>query len=135
MNSISEDTQKQRDSDHSDKGVNTDKSTTIDFFRCEIDRFVQERGWKPFHTPRELAIALNIEAGELLENFLFNKSEYPVKEKIESTKEEIADVFIYLISLVNSMNMDLSQTVLKKLEKNKKKYPVETFHDGFYEKR
>jgi NTP pyrophosphatase (non-canonical NTP hydrolase) len=135
MNSNHEDTQKQRDFDHLEEFITTDKSSTIDFFRCEIDRFVQERGWKPFHTPRELAIALNIEAGELLENFLFSKSDYPAENKIDSTKEEIADVFIYLISLVNSLNMDLSQTVLKKLEKNKKKYPVETFHDGFYEKR
>ena len=112
-----------------------DKIATIAFFRSEIDRFVQERGWKPFHSPRELAIALNIEAGELLENFLFNKSDYPTGDKIESTKEEIADVFIYLISLVNAMNIDLYEVVMKKLEKNKQKYPVETFHDGFYYKK
>ncbi len=135
MNSEGGDKQSVSGAHRSDVNTRDDKSLTIDFFRSEIDRFVQERGWKPFHTPRELAIALNIEAAELLEIFLFNKSEYPANDKIESLKEEIADVFIYLISLVNSLNMDLTQSVLKKLEKNKKKYPVETFHDGFYEKR
>ena len=112
-----------------------DGNTTIEFFRKEIDQFVQERGWKPYHTPKDLAIAISIEAGELLETFLFNKSDFPIEKKQENTKEEIADIFIYLISLVNALDIDLSKTVFSKLEKNRKKYPTETFKDGFYEKQ
>jgi NTP pyrophosphatase (non-canonical NTP hydrolase) len=57
------------------------------------------------------------------------------ESKIEDIKQEIADVFIYLMSMVNAMNLDLTEIFYQKMEKNRKKYPVDEFHDGNYNKK
>lgn len=84
--------------------------------------FRNERDWEQFHNPKDLTIALNIEAGELLENFLWKNHQEANKEKI---KEELADVMAYSFLLAEKYGFDVKQIMLEKIKKNGKKYPVE----------
>ena len=115
-----------------------DNNTTISYFKEEIERFVKERKWTKFHTPKNLIQALSIEVSELSEIFLFKEISLETinsdKELLENISDEISDVFIYLISLVNSMNLDLTSAFIKKLEKNKDKYSIKEFNNGSYQK-
>jgi len=93
--------------------------------------FRDERLWRKYHKPKDLAIAISIEASELLQLFLWLTDEeiesLVKKDKfIKRVSEEIADIFIYILSMVDILNLDLEKIVLEKIEKNKKKYPVET---------
>ena len=84
--------------------------------------FRNERDWEQFHKPKDLAIALNIEAGELLESFLWKSSEEAKKEKV---KEELADVFAYAFLLAEKYDFNVKEILLEKIKKNGEKYPVE----------
>jgi dCTP diphosphatase len=96
----------------------------------ELKVFAEARDWDQFHSVKNLAMALNVEASELLEIFQWvteeesNKSTLnpKLKEKIE---DEVADVFIYLLRIVNKSGLDLDAIVRKKMVKNAEKYPVE----------
>jgi NTP pyrophosphatase (non-canonical NTP hydrolase) len=88
-------------------------------------KFRDERDWKKFHNAKDLAISLNLEAGELLENFQWKSSDEAIQTKIQNIKEEIADVMIYLLLLSENLNLNLEEEVMLKLEKNAKNYPVE----------
>ncbi|MDX8398801.1 MAG: nucleotide pyrophosphohydrolase [Gallionellaceae bacterium] len=90
--------------------------------RSALLNFRDERDWAQFHNPKDLALALNIEAGELLESFLWKTSE---KADIEQVKEELADVFAYAFLLADQYDFDVKQIVLEKIAKNALKYPVE----------
>lgn len=87
-----------------------------------LRKFRDERDWAQFHTAKDLALALNIEAGELLEAFLWKDSE---QADIDSIKEELADVFTFAFLLADKYSVDVKQIVLEKMEKNALKYPVE----------
>lgn len=87
-----------------------------------LRRFRDERDWAQFHNAKDLALALNIEAGELLEAFLWKDSE---QADIDSIKEELADVFTFAFLLADKYSVDVKQIVLEKMEKNALKYPVE----------
>ena len=116
-----------------------DTKTTISFFKNEVKQFVELRNWNRYHTPKNLVQAINCEAGELSQLLLFK--DYNVEEIIKNKdlyvniSDEIADVFIYLISLINILDLDLSQIFSKKMEKNKKKYTRKEFSDGIYYKK
>lgn len=84
-------------------------------------QFRDEREWKQFHNSKDLAIAISIETGELLEAFLWKDAEAATKEKI---KEELADVFSFCFLLAEKEGLDVKQIVLDKIERNKAKYPV-----------
>ena len=84
--------------------------------------FRNERDWDQFHNAKDLALAISIEAGELLELFLWKDSEQADKEKI---KEELADIFAFAFLLANKYQFDVKQIVLEKLRKNEKKYPAD----------
>lgn len=86
----------------------------------EIIEFNKERDWDQFHSPENLAKSICIEAGELLECFQWN-SDY----NKEAVCEELADVVNYCIVMSDRLQVDLEEIVLKKLEKNRQKYPVE----------
>ncbi|MGM9946555.1 nucleotide pyrophosphohydrolase [Floccifex sp.] len=86
----------------------------------QIRKFNQERDWNQFHSPENLAKSIAIEAGELLECFQWN-NDYDK----EAVCEELADVVNYCIIMADALDVDLEEIVLQKLEKNKKKYPVE----------
>lgn len=85
-------------------------------------KFRDERDWSKFHTAKDLALALNIEAGELLEAFLWKSSE---QADIGKVKEELADVFAFAFLLAEKYDLDVKQIVLEKMEQNAQKYPVE----------
>ena len=85
-------------------------------------KFRNERDWEQFHNPKDLALAINVEAGELLELFLWKNSENANAGKV---KEELADVFAYALLLAEKHNLDVKQIVLDKIARNAQKYPVE----------
>lgn len=86
-----------------------------------LKQFRDERDWEQFHNPKDLSLALNIEAGELLEAFLWKSPEDADREKI---KEELADVFAFAFLLADACQLDVKEIVLEKIEKNRTKYPV-----------
>ena len=116
-----------------------DNNTTISYFKEEIGRFVKERRWTKFHNPKDLIQALGIEVSELSELFLFKDLSLDIihndKEILENISDEIADVFIYLISLLNSLNVDLTSAFIRKMKKNEGKYTIDEFFDGSYHKK
>ncbi len=83
--------------------------------------FRDERDWAQFHNPKDLAIALNIEAGELLEAFLWKG---PEDADIEKVKEELADVFAYAFLIADKYKFDVVEIVTTKIKENGEKYPV-----------
>ena len=85
-------------------------------------QFRDERDWEQFHNPKDLALAISIEAAELLEAFLWKDAK---EGKIEKVKEELADVLAYAILLGHHYNLDLEQVVRDKVQRNGEKYPVE----------
>jgi len=85
-------------------------------------KFRNEREWEQFHNPKDLALAINIESSELLEEFLWKKHE---EANVEKVKEELADVFAYAILLADKYDFDIKQIVLDKINKNGEKYPIE----------
>ncbi len=85
-------------------------------------KFRNERDWEQFHNPKDLALALNIEAGELLEAFLWKNAEDADTEKV---KEELADVIAYALLLADKYKFDVVDIVTAKIKKNEKKYPVD----------
>lgn len=118
--------------------IPNDNNTSVSFFKQEVQRFVRERNWTKFHTPKNLIQALSIEVSELSEIFLFKDISLETiksdKNLLENISDEIADVFIYLVSLVNSINVDLTGVFSTKMEKNKDKYSLEEFNNGYYKK-
>ena len=93
-----------------------------------INTFRDERDWKQFHNPKDMALSISIEAAELLEHFQWknaNEWEEYVQTNRESVADEMADVAIYLFELADLLEMDLGQEMLRKLKKNAVKYPVE----------
>lgn len=100
----------------------------------EVRRFKREREWDRYHNPKDLAISIVLEASELLEIFQWvDPSELPdiVEKKIERIKEEIADVFLYLLSLCDVLGLDIVKIGFEKLKLNEKKYPVEKFRGSY----
>ena len=89
---------------------------------AEIELFTQERDWDQFHNPKDLAIALSIEANELLEAFLWKN---PEEAKTAKIKEELADVFNYALLLASKYELDVPEIIREKMKVNALKYPVE----------
>lgn len=87
----------------------------------ELIKFRNERDWEQFHNPKDLALAINIEAGELLELFLWKNAEDANKEKV---KEELADIFSFAFLLADKYGFDVKQIILDKIKENSEKYPV-----------
>jgi NTP pyrophosphatase (non-canonical NTP hydrolase) len=88
----------------------------------ELTEFRDAREWEQFHNPKDLALALNIEAGELLENYLWKESS---EADVEKVKEELADVFSYAFLLAEKYNFDVKEIILNKIKLNSSKYPIE----------
>ncbi|MEI2768698.1 MAG: nucleotide pyrophosphohydrolase [Pseudomonadota bacterium] len=84
-------------------------------------KFRDERDWAQFHNPKDLALALNIEAAELLETFLWKSSE---QADLEAVQEELADVFTFAFLLAEKYGWNVTEIVLMKMAKNALKYPV-----------
>lgn len=93
----------------------------------KLKDFVSERDWEKFHSTKNLVIQLSVEASELLEHFIWTSDEThrDDREKMEQIKEEVGDVLNCLILVAEKLDLDLIDCGLEKLEKTKKKYPVE----------
>lgn len=101
---------------------------TLDGIINKIKAFRDERDWAQFHDPKNLAEAISVEAGELLENFLWLNKEQTLKlsdTKITNIKEEISDIFIFLLYLCDVLKIDLYSEVERKITLNAEKYAVE----------
>jgi NTP pyrophosphatase (non-canonical NTP hydrolase) len=107
-----------------------DTDTTVATLRDAMRRFVAERDWEQFHSPKNLVMGLSVEAAELMEHFLWignEDSRQAIQDpaKLGEVADEMADVACYLLALSNTLGIDLSEAVLGKLVKNALKYPVE----------
>lgn len=111
-----------------------DANTTVDQLRVAMQNFVNERNWNRFHTPKNLAGSVSIEAAELLELFQWMTSEEATERAMSDEKlrgdiaDEMSDVFLYLLSMANALDIDLAKSTFAKIEKNNRKYPVENAH-------
>lgn len=88
----------------------------------ELIQFRDERDWAQFHNPKDLALAINVEAGELLELFLWKSPENANRNKV---KEELADILAYAFLLAEKYEFDVKEIVLEKIKINGQKYPVD----------
>lgn len=101
---------------------------TIDVLTAEICDFRDAREWQQFHNPKELAVAITAEAGELLQHFVWQtptQSEQRILDRKAEISEEIADVAILLFELAKNCEINLAQAIRKKLAKNEIRYPLE----------
>jgi NTP pyrophosphatase (non-canonical NTP hydrolase) len=97
-------------------------SSELEQLTESILKFRDARNWKQYHNLKDIAICLNVEAGELLELFLWKSSEEVHKEKL---KDELADVFYSTLLLAHESGINLNEALMEKLKKNEDKYPVE----------
>jgi dCTP diphosphatase len=107
-----------------------DKTTTVAELREAMARFVAERDWQQFHSPKNLVMALAVEAAELMEHFLWidNDTSRTVArepERAGAIADEIADVAGVVFALCNALGLDLSDAIASKMSRNVLKYPVE----------
>ncbi len=107
-----------------------DNETTLAQLREAIRKFRDERDWEKYHTPKDLAVSISIEASELLELFQW-KDRHQIEDMLEDPvyvariKGEVADVLNYCLAMANTLDMDVSETMLAKVRDNSEKYPVE----------
>ena len=106
------------------------QNINVEKINQELDRFILDRDWDQFHSIKNLSMALSVETSELVEIFQWMKEEdsnqVSIDEKLNSkVKEELADIFIYLLRIAKKSNINLEQVVLDKIKKNSEKYPVE----------
>lgn len=95
--------------------------TDIEELIRDLINFRNERDWEQFHNPKDLALAINIEAGELLELFLWKNAD---EANVEKVKEELADIFSFALLLAHRYQLDVKQIIQDKIKKNGEKYPV-----------
>jgi dCTP diphosphatase len=95
--------------------------------RNRLRRFAAQRNWKPYHSPKNLAMALAVEAAEILEHFQWmstDETENLTDEQRVRVRREIADVLIYLVQLADRLDVDLSEAAYEKISLNAIKYPA-----------
>lgn len=107
-----------------------DGTATIGALRERVRQFVDARDWARFHNPKDVAMALSIEASELLERFLWRdapRADRLTAEDRDAIADELADVVIYALSLANAAGIDVSDAVLEKMDRNEARYPPDRF--------
>lgn len=97
------------------------KQETID----KVLKFRDDRNWKQFHNPKDLAISISLEAAELLEVFQWTGEDITCDGKMDKIREELADVVSYSILMADACGVDLDEIVQEKMKRNGEKYPVE----------
>jgi dCTP diphosphatase len=116
-----------------------DDHSTIQWLKDMMHEFLHERQWHKYHQPRNLAASISVEAAELLELFQWLTPAQAARkcrrdpEFRHAVGEELCDVLMYCISLANSMDFNVAQTIAAKMAKNRLKYPAEKFR-GHYER-
>jgi len=113
-----------------------DSDVTLARLREAVDDFVTRRDWHRFHTPKNLAMSLAIEAAELMEHFQWLTAEQSravagQPEKLAEAGEELADVLCYALAMANELGIDVASAVLDKLAKNERKYPAVEYRGRF----
>lgn len=114
----------------------SDADTTVAQLRAIVEAFVAERDWHQFHTPKNLAMSMAIEAAELMEHFQWLTAEQSLAladqpEKLREVGEEMADVLCYVLAMANELGLDLSTTLRNKMIKNALKYPAPEYRGRF----
>jgi len=114
----------------------TDDQTTISDLKRLVNNFVDRRDWHRFHAPKNLAMSLAIEAGELMEHFQWISPDESRRiarqpEKLAGVAEELADVTCYALAMANALGLDLATAVRRKMAKNEQKYPVEEYRGRY----
>ncbi|GAA4422126.1 nucleotide pyrophosphohydrolase [Bremerella cremea] len=115
--------------------ISDDPSTPVGQLRDMVSHFVAERDWRQFHAPKNISMALAIEAAELMEHFQWitveaSRAEME-PEKRAAIGEEIADVMCYAMALCNEMNFDVATLMREKMKKNVMKYPADEFRGRY----
>ncbi len=113
-----------------------DTKTTIEELRLLVRQFVDQRDWQQFHSPKNLSMALAIEAAELMEHFQWIDVDASRRvpddaKKLAAVGEELADVFSYTLALADSLGIDLADTIRAKMKKNALKYPVDEYRGRY----
>ncbi|MBI5763579.1 MAG: nucleotide pyrophosphohydrolase [Planctomycetes bacterium] len=114
----------------------SDKTTTLADLRAEVQTFVDEREWRQFHSPKNLAMSIAIESAELMEHFqwLENAEAKAIVDKAETmqqVREELADILCFALSFANALEIDVSTALREKMVKNAAKYPADRFRGRF----
>ena len=107
-----------------------DEQTTVAALRAEVERFVGARDWEQYHTPKNLAMSIAIEAAEIMEHFQWStldqsQAAMANRETHAAVADELADVLIYCLSFANCTGIDVSDAVLRKLARNETRFPIE----------
>ena len=100
----------------------------FELIKLKLRDFAEQRDWNQFHSPKNLAMALNVEAAELLEHFQWLTEQQSASLDTDTLKEvadEIADIQVYLIRLADKLGVDIVSTTLAKIDKNAEKYPAD----------
>jgi dCTP diphosphatase len=113
-----------------------DTQTRLVELRELVRQFVDERNWRQFHTPKNISMALAIEAAELMEHFQWlepaeSRAVASTPEKLAAVAEELADVLCYALALANELGVDVSRALEDKMVKNRLKYPVDEFRGRY----
>jgi dCTP diphosphatase len=113
-----------------------DATTTLAALKEAVRQFAAEREWEPFHSPKNLAMGLAVEAAELMEHFLWvdcGASREVVREhaRLGEVADELADVACHLLNMSNALGIDLSEAIRAKIAKNALKYQVEKCRGRF----
>lgn len=105
-----------------------DNQVTLAVLKAAVQKMVDDRDWQQFHTPKDLAMNIAIEAGELMEHFVWNKPEghMTTQQSRQEVASEVADIAIGLLNFCNQTSIDLSQAVQDKLRVIDQKYPIST---------
>ena len=118
--------------------MKADSKTTIAELKQQVAAFVAERDWQQYHDPKNLSMAIAIEAAELMEHFQWLRSE-ELQSAIadpgvrEEVRDELADIACFLLALSNRLEIDVSEAIEQKMAKNRRKYPADEFR-GKYRK-
>ncbi len=106
-----------------------DSKETVGELKGLVAEFIRERDWEKYHNPKDLAVGIGVEAGELMEIFLWEdfKPKNLDGQVAARAKEELADIAIYCLSFAVAQGWDLSDMIRSKIEKNKTKYPAKKY--------
>ena len=114
----------------------SDRITTIAQLRAMVRQFVDDRDWQQFHSPKNLSMAMSIEAAELMEHFQWltieeSRTLRHDAPRLHGVTEELADVVCYALALANELDVDLTEAMQAKMRKNEEKYPIESYRGRY----
>ena len=114
----------------------SDQQTTVGELRQLVNDFVERRDWHQFHSPKNLAMSMAIEAAELMEHFQWLSTDESREvaekpDKLAEVGEELSDVLCYALAMANELGLDVATALRQKIAKNEQKYPAEEYRGRF----